>query len=262
MSQTVAILGANLCGWMAAAALARRLPRDRYSVVVIDDGTTGDGLGDFAPVIAVPPALGGFHADLGIEPTALVRATGGGHALGVAFGGWRKDGAAAFLSYGETGAPLQGIAFHQLAGRLRKDGIHVRLADYALSAVAAQSGRFALDAPIAHALHLPVERYTAVLRAAALNFGASCANTPFAHAQIDASGIVETLKMADGTDIAPLLVLDCSGSSARIASRTAPAFEDWSAWLPCDRTHTQTVSAAGAPPPYTQVDARAAAGTV
>ncbi|RZM32756.1 MAG: hypothetical protein EOP67_25985, partial [Sphingomonas sp.] len=256
MSRIVAILGANLCGWMTAAALARRLPRDAYRVVVIDDGTSGDGLGDFAPVIAVPPALGGFHADLGIKPTALVRATSGGHALGVAFGGWRKDGTAAFLSYGETGAPLQGIAFHQLAGRLRKDGIHVRLADYALSAVAAQSGRFALEAPIAHALHLPVERYAAVMRAAAMNFGASCANAPFAHAQIDASGIVETLELTDSTSIAPLLVLDCSGSSARIASRTAPAFEDWSAWLPGDRTHTQTLSAAGAPPPYTQVDAQ------
>ena len=261
MSQTVAILGANLCGWMAAAALARRLPRERYRIVVIDDGTTSDGIGDFAPVIAVPPALGGFHADLGIKPAALVRATCGGHALGVAFGGWRKDGAAAFLSYGETGMPLQGIAFHQLAGRLRKDGMHVRLADYALSAVAAQAGRFALEAPIAHALHLPVERYTAVLRGAAMNFSASFANTPFADAQIDASGIVETLKLTDGTEIVPLLVLDCSGSSARIASRTAPAFEDWSAWLPCDRTHTQTLSAAGAPPPYTQVDANGSGWT-
>lgn len=261
MSQTVAILGANLCGWMAAAALARRLPRDRYSVVVIDDGTTGDGLGDFAPVIAVPPALGGFHADLGIEPTALVRATGGGHALGVAFGGWRKDGTAAFLSYGETGMQLQGIGFHQLAGRLRKDGIHVRLADYALSAVAAQAGRFALEAPIAHALHLPVEPYAAVLRAAALNFRASFANTPLADARIDANGIVEMLKLTDGAEIFPLLVLDCSGNSARIASRTAPAFDDWSAWLPCDRTHTQTLSATGAPPPYTQVDAQGSGWT-
>lgn len=256
MSRIVAILGTNLCGWIAAAALARSLPRDAYRVVVINDGTTGDGLGDFAPVIAVPPALGGFHADLGIEATALVRAAGGGHALGVAFGGWRDDGAAAFLSYGETGAPLQGIAFHQLAGRLRTAGIPVRLADYALSAVAAQAGRFAPETSIAHALHLPVECYTTLLRTAALNFGASCVTIPFAKVQIDASGIVETLTLADGTDIAPLLVLDCSGGAARIASQTAPAFDDWSAWLQCDRTHTQTLPAAGAPPPYTQVDAQ------
>lgn len=256
MSQIVAILGANLCGWIAAAALARRLPRDAYHVVVIDDGATGDGLGNFAPVIAVPPVLGGFHTDLGIEPTALVRTTGGGHSLGVAFGGWRADGAAAFLSYGETGASFQGVAFYQLTGRLRNEGVLVRLADYSLSALAAQAGRFTSDGSIAHALHLPVVRYTAVLRAAALNLGASYANAPFADARIDANGVVETLKLADGSDVVPLLVLDCSGSSAHIASRTAPAFDDWSAWLPCDRTHAQTLPAAGAPPPYTQVDAQ------
>ena len=255
MIATVAVLGANLCGWMAASALARRLPRGSYRVVVIDDGTGGDGLGDFAPVIAVPPALEGFHADLGLDPATLVGATGGGHALGVAFGGWRGDGAAAFLSYGETGAPLDGIAFHQLVGRLRAAGQPVRLADYALSAVAAQAGRFAPDAPIAHALHLPVAPYAALLREAALRAGAERAYAGFAEARVGANSVVEMMTLADGTAVEPLLVLDCSGTAARVASRTSPAFEDWSGWLRCDRTHAETVPADGAPPPYTQVDA-------
>ena len=261
MIGTVAVLGANLCGWMAAAALARRLPRDSYRVVVIDDGAGGDGLGDFAPVIAVPPALAGFHADLGLDPATLVRATGGGHALGVALGGWRGDGAAAFLSYGETGAALDGIAFHQLVGRLRAGGPPVRLADYALSAVAAQAGRFAPDTPIAHALLLPVAPYAALLREAALRGGAERAAAGFAEAQIGADGIVEMVTLADGGAIEPLLVLDCSGTAARVASRTSPALEDWSDWLPCDRTHTETFPAEGAPPPYTQVDAQDAGWT-
>ncbi|WP_380787721.1 tryptophan 7-halogenase [Sphingomonas sp. R86521] len=255
MTRTVAIVGTTLCGWMTAAALARRLPTGAYRVIVVDDSAGGDGLGDFAPVIAVPPALAGFHTDLGIDEAMLVRATGGGHALGVAFGGWRADGAAAFLSYGETGAPLQGIAFHHLAGRLRAAGQTIRLADYALSAVAAQAGRFAPDAPIAHALHLPVERYTALLRATALRLGATLADAPFADARIDGDGVVEALTLTDGSTIDPLLVLDCSGSAARIAGRTSPAFEDWSAWLPCDRVQAETVPANGSPPPYTQVDA-------
>jgi tryptophan halogenase len=256
MTHTVAVIGTNLCGWIAAAALARRLPPASYRVVVIDEAAGGDGLGDFAPVIAVPPALAAFHADIGIDQQTLVRATGGGHALGVAFGGWRGDGVAAFLSYGETGAPLDGITFHQLVGRLRAAGQRVRLADYALSAVAAQAGRFAPDAPIAHALHLPVAPYAALLRDAALRAGAERASAVFVDARIAANGIVERLTLADGTAIEPLLVLDCSGTDARIASRTSPAFEDWSNWLPCDRTHTETLLAEGAPPPYTQVDAQ------
>lgn len=256
MTQTVAIVGATLCGWLTAAALARRLPDTGYRVIVIDDGAAGDGLGDFAPVIAVPPALAAFHADLGIDAATLIAATGGGHALGVAFGGWRADGAAAFLSYGETGSPLQGIAFHQLVGRLRAGGRTLRPADYALSAVAAQAGRFAPDAAIAHALHLPAERYTALLRAVALRLGAELADAPLADVRIEAGGIVEAITLTDGSRIDPLLVLDCSGTAARIAGRTSPDFVDWSAWLPCDRTCAQTLPATGASPPYSQVDAQ------
>ena len=255
MKRTIAILGSNLCGWMAAAALAHRLPKTEYQVIVIDDGTAGDGLGDFAPVIAIPPTLAAFHAEIGLYEPTLVRATGGGHALGVAFGGWRGDGAAAFLPYGGTGEPLAGIAFHQLAGRLRAAGRPVRLADYALASIAAQAGRFAPDAPIAHALHVPVARYTASLRAAALDAGARLADAPFAAAEIDANGIVAAVLLADENRLTPLLVLDCSGVAARVAGLTAPAFEDWSDWLPCDRAHAETVRADGAPPPYTQVDA-------
>ncbi|KHA65585.1 hypothetical protein NI18_00780 [Sphingomonas sp. Ant20] len=95
-----------------------------------------------------------------------------------------------------------------------------------------------------------------MLRAAALRAGAERASADFVDAEIAANGIVERLTLADGTAVQPWLVLDCSGTDARIASRTSPASEDWSGWLPCDRTHAETVPAQGAPPPYTQVDAQ------
>jgi tryptophan halogenase len=255
MTQTIAIVGANLCGWMTAAALARRLPYAAYQIMVIDDGAAGDGLGDFAPMITVPPALVAFHAEIGLDHAALVGA-GGGHALGVAFDGWRGDGSAAFLSYGETGAPYEAIAFHHLVGRLRATGANVRLADHALAAVAAQTGRFAPDGSIAHAVHVRTDRYSALLRSLASNAGATMTSAPLADVHSDADGIVERLTLADGSEIAPLLVLDCSGSAGVVAGRTSPAFEDWSALLPCDRTQVALLPAKGAPPPYTQVDAQ------
>ena len=247
MIRTIAILGNTLCGWLAAAALARRLPAAQYRILVIDTGARGDGLGDFAPLIAVPPALAAFHADLGLEDRRLVDATGGGYALGTVLAGWRADGASAFLSYGETGAPLDGVVFHHLVGRLRQSGKVVRSADYALAALAAQAGRFDPAAPIARALHLGSADYAALLRRAACALGVA-AVLPAAPGPVDAHAT--TLRLADGTTVTPFLWIDCTG----IAD---PAdFEDWGHWLPCNRTATETVAAAGAPPPYVQIDAQ------
>ena len=259
MMQTVAVVGQTLCGWLAAAALAHRLPRDRYRVIVVATGTgkgdeVRDGFGDFAPVIAIPPQAARFHADVGLDEHAVLRATGGGHALGVAFGGWRNDGAAAFLPYGETGAPRQGIAFHQLVARVRAAGHPVRLADYSAAALAAQAGRCA-DTSIPHALHLPTSRYLALIRAAAVNAGVQQPPAPLATSAVDATGIVTQLLFGDGSTIAPLLVLDCSGAPASVAGQLGSAFEDWSDWLPCDHRHVEVIAAKGAPPPYSQVDA-------
>jgi tryptophan halogenase len=177
----------------------------------------------------------------------------GGHTLGIAFGGWRNDGAAAFLPSGETGAARDGVAFHQLVGRLRSAGATIRLADYALAALAAQAGRFTSAAPIARAVHVSVDGYTALLRTAALHAGVDT-GARFVDARIGEDGIIDALTLADGAEIAPLLVLDCSGSAAIVASRTSPAFEDWSAWLPCDRVVVRVMPADGAPPPYAQID--------
>ena len=242
MTATIAIVGATTCGWLTAAALARRLPRADYRIVVVDDGSGGDGLGDFAPVIAVPPTLAAFHADLGLDEAAI--AAGGGYALGVALAGWRGDGAAAFLSYGETGAPLEGVAFHQLAGRLRAAGRPVRLADYSVAALAAQAGRFG---PMAHAVHVDTAHYTGLLRGVALRGGVTSAR--LGSVRTDA-GIV-TLLLADGGSIEPLLALDCSGAAATIA---AAPFESWAEWLPCDRTQVEVVRT-NSTPPYSQVEA-------
>lgn len=265
MMQTIAIVGETLCGWLTAAALAHRLPRDRYRILVVATDTAEsehvhDGFGDFAPVIAIPPQAARFHAEVGLDEHALLRATGGGQALGVAFGGWRNDGAAAFLPYGETGAPREGIAFHQLVARARAANHPVRLADYSAAALAAQAGRCA-DTSIPHALHLPTARYLALIRAAAVNAGVQQLPAPLATSAVEAAGIVTQLLLSDGSTIAPLLVLDCSGVAASVAGQFEAAFEDWSHWLPCDHRHVEVIAAEGAPPPYSQVDAHNAGWT-
>lgn len=213
----MAIRGATTCGWAAAAAMACRLPPDRYQVVVIADGTTGDGLGDFGPVMALPPMAAAFHEGLGLDVAGLVRASGGVTAAGTALSGWRADGADSFLPYGETGEPLEGVTFRQLAARWRAAGRSIRLVDYAPAALAAQAGR-EIGPALPRAFYLPGRAYAGALRAVALAHGAT---------------------EAERLPADPLLVLDASGDDG--------SAEDWTGWhdlLPCDRLRTQVEPAA------------------
>lgn len=214
MSATVAVVGDTLCGWIAAAMLNARLPRDTYRVVVVPGDRGGDGLGDFAPVILVPPSYTGLHAELGFDP-------GGAVVLGTAFSGWRADGQDAFLSFGERGAPLEGVSFRQLAGRLRAMGRTVRLADHSPAALAAQVGRDPAGA-VPFARCVETEGYARQMREAALRAGVlllpACTGM-----EVDPDGVIASLSLADGGAVdQPLLVLDCTGE------RRDADWEDWS----------------------------------
>src|SRR4051812_49061746 len=115
--ETVAVLGGSVAGWMAAATLARRLPRHRYRVMVIETEHDGDGLGDFGTTLTAPPSARLFHESLGIDEALLLRATRGSFALGVAFSGMATPDSSCFLPFGAIGAPLGPVGFHQLLTR-------------------------------------------------------------------------------------------------------------------------------------------------
>jgi len=242
--QTVAVLGGGVDGWTAAAALASRLPRDRYCVLVAHAGA--DATEGFGPIATLPPALDAFHAGLGLDVNALVRAAGGARTCGTALSGWRADGADSFLPYGAVGQPMEGVPFHQLTGRLRAGGRAVRLADYSAAALAAQAGRDASRA-LPTAIHLPAAAYAGMLRATALHHGAEEAGEV---AEVtEAEGVVTALRLADGTTVAsPLLVIDAAGDGGE--------WLDWSRLLPCDRWRA-SVEPAALPPPYAHLVAEA-----
>ncbi|MET0308137.1 MAG: tryptophan 7-halogenase [Sphingomonas sp.] len=245
-AQRIAIVGDGVAAWMAAAALARRLPSERYEICVIDPGRpTPECLGSSATAL---PSLAGFHAMLGLSEDAILREAHGTVSLGVAYAGWSAAGGASFFPFGEIGAPMGPVAFHQLAARLADAGQEVRLANYAAAALAAQAGRFGTGVP--HGLHLDLAGYRRILQANALARGARNVAAPFVAAVVEEGRIVR-IELADGA-IEPMLVLDCSGPARLAIGALDARFSSWKAWLPCDRI-VGSVSIEPAAPLYGQV---------
>ena len=235
----IVIAGGGVTAWLAAAVLASRLPRARYAVELVEEaGANGDP--EFGPAIATMPSLGGLHHAIGLDEDMLVRRAGATFSLGAAYVGWNGEGAG-FLPFGPVGAALDGTAFHQLAARMRRAGRNVRLVDYALAALAAQAGRFVRPgndqrsptSQIAYGLHIGSAAYRSVLREIAEARGAVRHKAPLAGSTRRDDGAVELLRLTDGSNVAPWLVLDCTGYRRIVA---AGPFESWSQWLPFGRS--------------------------
>ncbi|MFA6115057.1 MAG: tryptophan 7-halogenase [Sphingomonas sp.] len=264
--RTVAILGGTVAGWMAAATLARRLPRRHYRVIVVETDRDGDGLGDFGTTLTALPSIRPFHDSLGIDENLILRATRGSFSLGVAFAGWAERDSAYFLPFGTVGAPLGPVAFHQLLTRLRQLGRPVRAADYAIAAIAAQAGRFArpstdqhsISSHYAYGLHLDAWGYLAAMRATAEAHGARAAAAPFRRALLGTSGEIAALELANGDSLAALLFVDATGSDALLSEAAlGVGFESWRQWLPCDQAMAVLVPDPSDPPPLGHVEALA-----
>lgn len=264
--RTVVILGGTVAGWMAAATLARRLPRRHYRVMVVETDRDGDGLGDFGTTLTALPSIRPFHDSLGIDENLILRATRGSFSLGVAFAGWAEPDSAYFLPFGAVGAPLGPVAFHQLLTRLRQQDRAVRAADYSIAAIAAQAGRFArpstdersISSQYSYGLHLDAWGYLAAMRATAEAHGATTAAAPFRRALLGASGEITALDLANGDSLAALLFVDATGSDALLSGAALGiGFESWRQWLPCDRAMAARAPDASDPPPLGHVEALA-----
>lgn len=234
----VAIAGSGLAGWLGASLLARALPDLRISVMETPGPDRSLGVATAAEMLLPDDLL--LLGEAGWNGADLLRGCRAGFLLGTALTGWRSDGAAAFMPFGEIGAPLGPVPFHQLVSTLRRRGEAVSLANYSVGALAAQAGRFApppagdetAHSALAFGLCVDTRRMTALLREDALERG---------------------VRLAGASPEADL-VIDASGPDSPFAG----AREDWSAWFPFDRVTSARRSSEAPPPPYAHCDAHGA----
>lgn len=215
----ILIVGGGIDAWMTAATLAVAA-KGVAAVTVVE--TTPPAAGR----IAALPALRGLHARLGIAEPAVIRAATATPRLAMRFG----DHLAPF---GETGATLDGLAFHHYW--LRAGGA-APLSDWSLAAQAAARGRFALPSPdprsplstLDHGLHLDAAGYAGLLKDVALKAGATLVEG--AVEQVDKAGDTVAAVVVGGQRLEADLFVDASGFEALLIGDQP--WIDWSAWLP------------------------------
>jgi len=234
------IVGGGSSGWMAAAALGHAL-KDAQRVTLIESDEIGTvGVGE-----ATIPSLQFFNKLLGINEREFVRATQASFKLGIEFHNWGHSGHRYFHQFGEFGANIDAVSFHQIWLRLAANGHPHALSDYSPAAVAAAQQRFLPPYPgmppdmpqLAYAYHFDAGLYARFLRNYAEQRGVVRTEGRIVEVGRNGeSGLIESLRLDDGRVIRGDFYLDCSGFQGLLIEKTLQSgFVDWSHWLPCNR---------------------------
>jgi tryptophan halogenase len=237
---SVAIVGGGITAWSAAAAFKRRIPS--LHVQLIATAPSFDSLAD--RIISTLPSIRGFHQDLGLTEADTVGKAGSSYRLGTVLEHWAEGLPAYVHAYGDYGAQVGTLPFHQLWLRQRaRSGIDP-FDRYSPAAELARSGRAPLPSGsighvIAHAepgLQLTLDSYRSLLHAFATHVGVDVRTGSVANVRLRSTdGFIDAIGLEDGGSVAADLFVDCTGPEARIFSEIDASFDDWSRWLPCDR---------------------------
>ena len=260
----IVIVGGGTAGWMAAAALSRRLDSNQVAITLIESDEIGIvGVGE-----ATIPHLAVFNEMAGIPEDEFLAACQGTFKLGIEFVDWGERGERYFHPFGPHGHDLRGVHFHQLYLREAKKRSLPDIREWSMSAVAASLDRFARPPPdarlplsqLVYAFHFDASLYARFLRGRAEAQGVKRIEGKIVEVHRDGeSGHVTGVQLADGQAIKGELFIDCSGFRGLLIEQTLKTgYEDWSKWLPCDRAVAVPTPLTGPPEPYVRCTARSA----
>lgn len=246
----VVIAGGGTAGWVAAAALSKRL-QGLVEVVLVESeeiGTVGVGESTIPPVTL-------FHNLLGIDEQEFMRATEATFKLGISFENWGQVGDQYIHPFGTTGqgsflADFQHYYLHGLTL-----GIDAPFGEYCFELQAARAHKFSKpeQGGLSYAYHLDAGRYACFLRTFSEKHGATRIEGKISQVLQHPGGDIKALVLDNGLEVAGDLFIDCTGFRALLIEQTLKAgYEHWNHWLPCNKAVVVQSESAATVPPYTR----------
>lgn len=246
----VVIAGGGTAGWVAAAALSKRL-KGLIEVVLIESeeiGTVGVGESTVPPVLL-------FHNLLGIDEQEFMKATDATFKLAISFENWGQTGDQYFHPFGVTGkgsflTDFQHYYLHGLS-----QGVDAPFGDYCYELQAAKQHKFGKTdkSTINYAYHLDAGRYARFLRKFSEDLGAVRIEGKIAQVQQHVNGDIRSLVLESGQEITGDLFIDCTGFRALLIEQSLnTGYEHWDHWLPCNKAVVVQTESAATLPPYTR----------
>jgi tryptophan 7-halogenase len=260
--RSIVIVGGGTAGWMTAAALSQVLGPNRCELTLIEsDAIPTVGVGE-----ATIPSLASFHQLLGIREVDFVLATRATFKLAIEFRDWHALGDSFLHPFGLYGVGVDQALFQAYWLRDRLRGRATALEEWSVSGLAARQGRFGQPASrtpalsqLSYAYHFDASAYARYLRSHAEARGVRRIEATVADARLDERGVIASVRLADGRDIAGDFFVDCSGFHSLLLGQVLKThYIDWSKWLPCDRAVAVSCTRGADLSPYTRSTAREA----
>jgi tryptophan 7-halogenase len=263
--RNIVIVGGGTAGWMAAAAMARLLADPQIKIRLIESDAIGIvGVGE-----ATIPHILYFNRLLGLDENDFVRTTNATFKLGIEFVNWGRCGQRYFHSFGPYGINMEGLHFHHFWLRYARAGKAPPIDAYNLQVLAARAGKFQRPESklpgsplqtIAYAFHFDAALYAKFLRGFAEARGIVRIEGRITEVhQHPETGFVQGVTLENGDTVHGDLFIDCSGFRGLLIEQTLNSgYDDWRAFLPCDRAIARACRKVGEPIPYTRATAKAA----